>query len=406
MITPGLMDNYSRYMDSLFDEKELLFVDTVWQQFFGKPAHGGSKTVYSPYSEVVDIDIKRAAGEPLAAMIHRGTNSRPLNLQQNTVLDQWTSFSRVFPLCEEMGDITASQINKRVFGEDPYAAFDTATRTRILAREHHMEHIRRYIRLFEALAGSAILTGQHPSLTGNTNTDNWYDFRRNSNLIITPAVPWDAVGADILGDIDAGIDSLRQIGKVKPNFIMFGGSVCDVFLNDTKIKEFADIRGYSLVRAGSEMFTLPSNLQELVAAGADAIGRLTTPRGRTLYILTYDGVYTDTAGVYQNYMPLDMVLMGFYGARCDRYFGPPERLPIVSADIQLYQDMFGMNLNTPVMPANIKGGAIITPQMFYNDAYRSNDAKKISIRTQCAPIFATTQTDAFLTMTSVLEPVS
>jgi hypothetical protein len=389
-------------MDNLFDEKELLFNDTVYQQFFGKPAFGGSKTIYSPNSEVIDIDIKRANGEPLAAMIHRGTNSRPLNLQKNTTLDNWSSFSRVFPLCEEMGDITASQINKRMAGENPYDGVERSTRTRLLAREHHMEHIRRYVRLFEALAGSALLTGQHPAISGSNNPDNWYDFRRNASLIVSPAVPWNDPAADILGDIDAGIDTMRQIGKAKPNVIFFAGDVCNVFLNDSVIQTFADILGYSLVRAGSEMFNLPSNLQDLVDAGADPIGRLTTPRGRTLYIMTYDGVYTDDAGVYQKYLPDGTVFMAFYGARCDRYFGPPERLQIVSADVQLYQEMFGMNLNAPVMPANIKGGAIITPAMFYCDAYRSNDAKKISIRTQSAPIFSTTQTDAFYTFTDVL----
>jgi len=41
--------------------------------------------------------------------------------------------------------------------------------------------------------------------------------------------------------------------------------------------------------------------------------------------------------------------------------------------------------------------------MFYCDAYPSGDKKKVTIRTQSAPIFATTQTDAFLTFTSVID---
>ena len=118
-ITPTVLDTYSRFMDELFDEKEIIGVSTVWQQFFGKPANGGSKTIYSPNSEVVDIDIMRG-NERTAALIHRGTDSRHLDLQRNTATQNFSSFSRVYPFAEELGDITSSQILKRMAGEDPY----------------------------------------------------------------------------------------------------------------------------------------------------------------------------------------------------------------------------------------------------------------------------------------------
>ncbi len=57
-----------------------------------------------------------------------------------------------------------------------------------------------------------------------------------------------------------------------------------------------------------------------------------------------------------------------------------------------------MNMLAPPMPPNIKNlGSVITPAMFYSDAYKAQDDKKVTIRTQAAPIFATTQTDAFVT---------
>jgi hypothetical protein len=49
----------------------------------------------------------------------------------------------------------------------------------------------------------------------------------------------------------------------------------------------------------------------------------------------------------------------------------------------------------------VKGG-IVNPAMFYNDAYQAEDGKKIAVRTQTAPIFATTQTDAFVTLTDLI----
>lgn len=402
-ISPTVLDTYSRTMDEMFDEKEIIGVDTVWQQFFGKPQFGGSKTIYSPNSEVVDIDIMRA-NERIAALVHRGTDSRPLDMQRNTVTQNFSSFSRVYPFAEELGDISASQILKRTAGENPYDGKARIDRMRILAREHHMEHIRRYVRLFEYLAGASLLTGQMPSILGTTNADLLYDWNRNAGNFITPAIPWNVAGADILGDIDAGITQIRETGKVRPNVLFLGGDVAQAMLSDSVIQTFADIKGYSLVRAGDSMFVLPSQLNDLVNAGADAIGRLTTPQGRTLYLFCYDGIVTDSAGDAQNLMPLDTAFLAYYGARCDRYFGPPERLPIVSSDVAWYVEMFGMNnISGAMMPMNVQAGAIVTPNMFYCDAYPSGDKKKVTIRTQSAPIFATTQTDAFVTFSGLID---
>lgn len=402
MQTPGTVDVYSRFMDEVFDEKEVVAVSTVWQQFFGKPANGGSRTIYSPDSDVIDIDIIRA-NERIAALIHRDTDSEHLNLKRNTLTQNWTSFSLRFPLAEEIGNITASQIVKRVAGENPYEQRSKADRMRLLAREHHMEHIRRYVRLFEVLAGQSLFTGFQASILGSGNLNNWYNWNRNAALIVSPAIPWDQAGAVPLTDIDDGCDRLREIGHVRPNVIFMAGDVVSVFLDDSKVKEYADIKGYSLVRAGSEMFNLPSSLQALVDAGADAIGRLTTPKGRTIYIMTYDAVITDNDGTPTNLLPDGTVFLAYYGARCDRYFGPAERLPIISSDMAFYQETFGMNMMAPVIPGNVKNvGAVVTPQMFHCDAYRAEDNKKIAIRTQSAPIFATTQTDSFYTMYDVL----
>ncbi len=396
MLSPNTVDIYSRYMDELFDEKEIINVDTVYQQFFGKPAFGGSKTIYSPDSGVVEIDIMRG-NERLAALIHRGTNSRFLNMMSNTEAQNFSSFSRVYPLAEELGDITASQILKRMGGENPYDQRPRIERLRELAREHHLEHIRRYVRLFEVLAGLSLLGGQQPAILGSTNADNWYDFRRNAAHIVQPTVPWDDPAATILADLDAAIDLLRINGHVRPNVMFMGGNVANVVLSDTVIQRFADIKGYSLVRVGPEN-NPPSSLQALIDAGADPIGRITTPQGRTLWMFTYGAVFTDAAGNAEHYLPLNTCFLAYYGARCDRYFGPAERLPIIPSDNAWYQEMFGMNMLTPVMPANIKNvGAVVTPAMFYCDAYPAGDKKKVTIRTQSAPIFATTQTDAFFT---------
>lgn len=402
MQTPNTIDAYSRYMDSLFNENEVISVSTVWQQFFGKMMNNGSKTLYSPNSEVVDIDIMRGQ-EKVAALIHRGTDSRHLNKQKNTELERYSTFSRVFPFAEELGDITARQINKRMAGENPYEQRSKNERMRGLAREHHLEHIRRYVRLFEILAGLSILGGQHPAITGSTNTDNWYDFRRNAAHIVSPAVPWDAAGADILGDIDAACRALRENGKVAPNVIFFGQNVFPVFLADETVQTYADNRRFELIEVSTNN-PVPPKFNDLVAGGAIPRGRIRTPEGFEMWAFTYIDIYEDDDGDFQHYMPLNSVLLAYYGARCDRYFGPSEVLPPTPSDAAWYQQQFGMNMNAPMMPVNIKNpSATVTAQMFHCDAYPAEDKKKVTIRTQSAPIFATTQTDAFFTYYQVLE---
>jgi len=142
-VTPNGIDVYSRYMVERFDLKDVIGVSTVWQQFFGKPAHNNSKTVYSPNSEVIDIDIM-GANERTAKLIPRGTDSRHTGaIQRNTTTQFFKTVSNVFPFAEELGDISASQINKRMAGENAYEGRSKFDRMRELALEHHKDHIRR-----------------------------------------------------------------------------------------------------------------------------------------------------------------------------------------------------------------------------------------------------------------------
>ena len=110
---------------------------------------------------------------------------------------------------------------------------------------------------------------------------------------------------------------------------------------------------------------------------------------------TYIDGYDNSGGTFTKFIADDQVLMGSVDARCDRYFGPPERLPISNSDRELYMEYFGFSLDAPPMPIIKASGNVIEPQMFHSDAYKSNDRKKITVRTQAAPILATTHTDAF-----------
>lgn len=400
MATPLAVDLYSRTMVDMFDERQIIGCSTVWQSFFGRPEHG-SKTVYSPDANSVEIDIIRG-NERIAALLNRGSESRNIDLK-NTKTQKFTNQVRQYPLGEEIGNISSNQLVNRLAGENPYAGTSRVTRNRMLALERHQEHVRRFVRLFEVLAYTSIFTGKMPAILGTTNSDLEYDFRRSSSLSVSPTVPWDNASNTILADIDAGCIALRQIGHVTPNVMFLAGDVANVFFSDTTIQKFADVKGYSFITAGDNN-PVPSQLQPLVDGGAVARGRLFTPQGHQLWIMCYNDYYDDSTGTSTPYMPAGTVLLAYYGARCDRYFGPSDTLPITPSEQAWYMERFGFDMTMMPQVPNIKNAsAVISPAMFYFDAYQSSDRKKVSIRTQTAPIFATTQTDSFYVMTNVLE---
>lgn len=399
--SPTPLDSYSRFMTEVFDEKTVISVPTGFQAFFGRPEAGGSKTIFNPDSEVVDIDIIRG-NEKMAKMILRGTNGRPLNKQENVNVQKFTNINRVYPLIEEEGDINASQLNKRVAGENPYANMSRFDRARYHVLTIHQETVRRIVRTFEYLASSSVLTGSHPAILGTADTDLIYDFLRKSTHTFATAAAWDGGSQDIMGDIDTGCRLIRVDAFMNPDMMVLGESAMKAFLADDDVKEKADNRRYELIRVNRDT-PVPPRFNRFINAGFLARGMLRTPAGYELWMFTYTDVYTDDAGDPQNYMPVDQCLIACSTARCDRNFGPPEQLPMDTERRQLLMDYFGFTDATIPTPANIKdAGAALDPMWFYFDVYKGAAQKTLTVRTQTAPIFPTTQTDAFVTITDLI----
>lgn len=393
MSTPVPQDLFSRYMAGAFDEKKIIAVPTGFQTLFGNPANG-SETIFSPDSNAVDIDIIRG-NERIAALIPRDTVSQSLgSLQKNLRTQQFSTFSRKYPLSEEEGDVTAGNLLNRVAGESPYDRMSRLDRLRLHAVNIHTESIRRTVRMFEVLAAQSILTGKQDAIIGTSNSDLQYDFRRDATHIATTGTSWAGGAGDILGDVEAGCEKVRANGKLIPDYMILGTTAMNSLVKDATVKSLADNRRYEFIRVGRDNQP-PPQFDRMKAAGFVPQGVMRTPSGWELWLFTYLDVYTNSAGNPTKYMPADQVIIGSTNARCDRYFGPPENLPMIPMREQLYREFFGFNPSSPPMPMKIKGESIIDPAMFYCDARVSSDWKKVTIRTQSAPIFATTMTDGF-----------
>lgn len=397
MSTPAPADLFSRYMAGAFDEKKIIGVSTGFQAFFGNPANG-AETIFSPDANQVDIDIIRG-NERIAALIPRGTVSRSLgSANKNLRSEQMSSFSRKYPLSEEEGDISADQLIKRIAGENPYDNMSQQSRLRHLGLKLHHESIRRTVRMFEVLAAQSILTGKQDAIIGTSNTDLQYDFRRNTNHTVTVSAAWSGGSADILGDIDDGCALIRANGKMMPDMMLMGSTAINSFVSDTTVAALADNRRFEFISVGDRN-PAPPKFQRFVEAGFIPQGKLRTPAGWELWLFTYLDVYTNSAGSATKYLADDKVVITSSMARFDRYFGPPECLPMIPQRQQLYREMFGFDPTAPMMPQKMKApGNVIDPAMFYADAYVSSDWKRVTVRCQSAPIFATTQTDAVVVL--------
>lgn len=395
---PLAMSEFSRYMVNAYDDREMRGIPVGFQAFFGA-LETGSKTIFSPDANVIDIDIVRG-NDKIAALVPRGGISRHLgSLNKDMNEGKFTSFARSYPLSIESGEITSDQLNYRVAGEAAYSNTTKAQRMRILARSIHNESIRRTGRTFEVLAAQSVLSGKQDAILGTTNAALQFDFMRKSTHIWTALNLWLSGSQTILADLDTSCVLADRDAALPPDMAILGDLAMDAFLKDTNIKATADNKGFDVI-AISDRLPLPPKFARFVNAGFICRGRVRTPGGYELYLFTYQGGYTNSSNVFVPFMPQKKVLICSSQARCDRYFGPAEMLPPTSAKLAWYQERFGFNMANPALPVNPRDpGMIIDPRMFYCDAYETTDNQKIIITTQSAPIFATTATDAFVTMT-------
>jgi Phage major capsid protein E len=402
MITPNVADTYSRFYVNLFDEQRAIGVPAGFAAFFGKP--GKDQTIIDPGALDFDIDIIRG-NEKLAPLVLRGTNAQSIGSTNKSLnQEKFTTASRVVPLIEQITPIGASQLNKRVAGENPYSGITTFDRLRILAAKAHLEEFKTILRTFSWLATQSILTGKMPAIINTTNTELIYDFQRSANMFraLGAGEQWQNTNVNPIDSITIGAGLVRVNGKERPDMIIMGGAAMTGFLNNPNIKDAGDNRRIKLVEADKDIAP-PEKMRRYVEAGFEYWGYvITNGSGYKLHMFTLPEVYTDLAGASQPYMPTDKALICYSDGRNDRFFGAFEKIPSTALDDQWYQQMFGFNPMAVPMP-EVKGPAsLYNSNMFYCDAFMAENKKTVNTRTQTAPIFATTQTDVYYVLSTVV----
>jgi hypothetical protein len=140
----------------------------------------------------------------------------------------------------------------------------------------------------------------------------------------------------------------------------------------------------------------------MTSAGFKHVGFVETYKGRKLPIFIYNEKYQDAAKAWQNYMPVDEVVAGWSGARCDRAFGPRITFPNNPFHDQAMNALLGFDFATAPMPENIANPGVFDPRMFHVDGNVNTDNEAIAARMVTGPLFITTMTDAFGRITGVV----
>ena len=391
--TPVTQGLYHRMVMDVFNEKDYVGLPTGFQSLFGRP-ESGSRSYFDTETLEFDIDIIRA-NERIGALVPRGTQGLPVEGHTASVKERFTERNIIPPLGEELSPIDSLQLYLRSPGESSMARRTKLDKLRELARELHLEQHRRFVRTFELLASTVVLTGKMPSILSTTDANLIFDFKRKSTHTFTAAASWLTAATNILGDIDTGCELVRQDAHVTPDYALASSEAMSGILANTKILANADNRrvdqGYLTTNG-----TMPNKFQFLVDNGFTFRGVLDTPKGHTLHLFTYLDGYDNSSGTYTRYLTADKFVIGSTAARLDRIFGPGERIPMMPSEEAYFQELFGYAPDAAPMPMNIGSGGVVNPQMFYHDVIVPDHRKSIMTRTQCAPVFVPTMVDSFV----------
>jgi hypothetical protein len=387
-------------MTKPFTDVDLRPVSTAYQSaFFGRP-ETGAVVVFNDRTSQINIDIQKGEDQTLAMMVNRGTSSTPTDRVPSDKAERFTNLAYAWPLVETQGSITSNEIlENRSFGQPQDLTTSTRERLTMEAEKIHSKHFKKHFTTMEYLCRESLWTGEHPAILGTTNTDLIYDFLRNSNNFITAGTPWTTVTADILGDLDDGADAIQQNGGLFSDYgLLCNGEVFAGIKNNNTTGSDADNRRYEFVALGGDV-QVPSEFAKYKEAGFNPRGRLETSEGRMVWIFTYDVTFLDnftTPGTKTRtpWVPAGKALMFSPLARCDKFFGPPDRFMPTQLEIQNYRDFFGFDMGAmPVIP-QVKDPGMFDPRMF--TCYADITKKAVELYTQSAPIMPTTHTDAFV----------
>ena len=379
------------FMTELFSDMDNIKTSTGFLSVFGQ----NGRTEYVDNARELTIDIIRGE-KKISKLLQRVPGSGEANIGSNvtnTTAQKFQNASRVFPLIQERGSVSYDDTLDRVAGEIPInSGMLSISRAREKFGEIVMTNFKKMAGRMELEASESLRTGIITFDDGGT-----YNFDRATTNTIVPAVLWSVVAtADPMGNIDDLADSIQENGKTEGMACVMGTSAFSSFLDTDQIKNIADNRRLNFVQAGDskELPGLPSDMQYMLNNGFKYMAYMTTEKGRTIYIFTYNEKYQNTGGTWVEYMPLKDVLLFDHTARYDRYFGPRIRFDLETENERVMNRLLGLDgIRNQVLDTSIPSG-VIDARMFHHDGFLGDNKTVITIESYTGPIYAPTHVDA------------
>jgi hypothetical protein len=296
------MPNYDFYKDFMlpaYDEK--LESEASKPMFFTKQ-FSNVRQLNTPFA---NLDVEREK-RLIAVDVIRGSMSANRNYAK-----RFTNKGFAIPLYDEDMPITATQLNERVPGIDPFQPYGREMTLAYHMSNGLMEITSKVHRSIEKMCAEAMQSGTISLVGGDS-----LDFKKKNTLALVPSVKWDQALATIIANIKTICERVYQNGKRKPNRALFGSKAWDLFISNTAVRQFLDTR---FIEPGR---LIPSEVDD----AATMQGRLTIG-DYTLDIYTYPGFYEDNSGTAVPYVIEDQVIVWSTQARYDLNFGAVELMP-------------------------------------------------------------------------------
>lgn len=378
-------------MTELFSDMAAIKTSTGFLSIFGR----NGRTVFVENARELTIDIIRGE-KKISKLLERIPGDGETDIGSNvtnTTAQKFQNVSRVFPLIKERGSVSYDDTLDRVAGEIPInSGMLSIERARVKFAEIVMTNFKKMAGRMEVEASESLRTAIITFDDGGT-----YDFDRATNNTIVPSILWSTVAtADPIGDIDDIADSIQENGKTEGMACLMGTSAFSGFLDTDQIKNVADNRRLNFVQAGDRagLPGLPADMQFMLDNGFKYNAYLTTEKGRTIFIFTYNEKYQNTSGTWVEFMPLKDVLLFDHTARYDRYFGPRIRFDLETQDERIMNRLLGLDgMRNQVLDDSIPSG-VLDASMFHHDGFLGKNKTVITIESYTGPIYVPTHVDA------------
>lgn len=399
-MTQNVNDLTAFFVTSFYDDLPKVKASTGYLSRWGKGP--GSITVRVNDALEFSMDIVRNK-KVIATLFPRSHAEAMTNLGSNVKTRTGQTFQNVardFPIIKLQAAVSHDEVMKyRLPGE--LAVKDTQTDGGALITKAGIElgrsvkvNMTSAVGRMELMASQALRLGIITLDDGST-----YNFNRAAGNTNTVGTAWSNTStATPFSDLGTHYTVIRRNGKGDPRAIVMAGDAFNEFLNTDEVKNSADNRDISFIRAGDPgaLIQLPAAdfIPDMEANGFSYMAYYKDLRtGRKMYIFVYDEDYQNSAGTWVNIQPAGKVTFFDPDMRLDRFFGPRVRFNYETPEEQMIRRMFGID-GAIAMPENL-GKGNIESWMFHHDVMTNGSEKtSIAVESYTGPIYAPTEVDS------------